>query len=221
MSGCKILCLVDYLFYNSNNCLMLFCYSFLIYLSACSELPFDIRDHKDWLVSLSHLSNPFFQIEIRTDSFVMLSNNSILSQIYSTPPIGNTIFHFNITSNVIDVFDVSMQPKATVKMLPIDEENIALRGYSNDNEYDIYGYISSNKKKTSQIFIASLDRSDVYVMNNIMQKNITLFEILERLTPGLCVLFFMGFGKLYQKHFWNQFSQMNTRTLQNRINEAM
>lgn len=72
----------------------------------------------------------------------------------------------------------------------------------------------------SEAIIRDTTNGKSSIIRVIPAKRITYTELVHRLTPAFAILFFYGFGRNFRKRFWRQFNQMNTLTLQNRMNEA-
>ena len=102
-------------------------------------------------------------------------------------------------------------------MDPLDNNTIYISGSTTDNSRYISGFVSTSNLA---ITIASMETDEIILVSSIPPEPITYWDIMGRLLPGICVLFFFGFGNIYKQRFWSQYSQMNTYTLKKRINEA-
>ncbi|OHT08017.1 hypothetical protein TRFO_23641 [Tritrichomonas foetus] len=187
-----------------------------------SLLPFDLIDlYGDWNVLITHSNGQFsdedFQFSPSIKMFIMKINGSVKITTTALRYIGK-LYHANVTDNVIELFDDQLSLVSTISASKLDNQTVFLRGVSPNEDYLVSGFMSPNHK--SIITITSTKSDDVYIIRGKPPKVITATEIIQRLLPALSILIFMGFGRVYRARFWNQYAQMNTRTLQKRINEV-
>jgi hypothetical protein len=122
----------------------------------------------------------------------------------------------NITEDQVEVSDAS-ELLAVLHSAFVDTHTVFLRGRTLDDKYILSGTLS--RRRQSILAIASTHSDDVILLRGTPPKVMAAKDIAARLAPGLGILFFMGFGRVFRSRFWKQFSHMNTRSLQNRINE--
>jgi hypothetical protein len=148
----------------------------------------------------------------------MKTNRSIRFSVKSGPPIGHRLLHFNISEDEIEVFDVNLSTVARLKCFPGDQATVFVRGLSADQTWAITGFLGP--KEQSIVTITSTESDEVIVIRGNPPPTVTTGDLIRRLLPAIAIVFFFGFGKIYQKRFWRQYRQMNTRSLQNRIRET-
>ena len=188
------------------------------------DLPFDLIDlHDDWDVLITHSSGLFsdketrFQIHPKINMYIMKANGSVEIETKATRHISR-LYHSNITNNKIELFNINKSLIATITAYRLDNQTVSLRGSSTDGNYSIFGYASPFQK--SLITVTSTKSDDVYFIRGIPPHRLTATEFISRILPSIAIVIFMGFGRIYRARFWRQYGQMNTRTLQNRINTA-
>lgn len=191
---------------------------------STSDLPFDLIDlHMDWDILFSHSSGQFsdeqtrFQFSPKITMSIYKVNGSVKIQTTALQHMAR-LYHANITGNKIELFAQDLSLIATMNAYKLDNQTVTIRGSSLDGVYTIFGYMSPFQK--SLITVTSTNSDDVYTFRGIPPHIITASEIFVRILPSIAIVFFMGFGRIYRARFWRQYSQMNTRTLQNRINKA-
>lgn len=187
-------------------------------------LPFDLHElQRDWSFSVAHQSGQFgaesdFHVIGKISSYTMLVNDSVKFKVKSGRALGDPMLHFNLTSNSVEVFAENLSLLAVMDFVAVDTDSLFVRGTTSDGKFAISGVMGL--KAPSVITLTSTQDDEVFVIRGTLPAEVTMGQIIARLVPGMSILFFMGFGRIYRKRFWLQFSQMNTRTLQNRLNEA-
>ena len=203
---------------------MFFLFIFDIFAHS-EELPFKlerlISDHWNVLISevTGQYGNSLYQFTPKPRMDTMLSNNSLRIEFelsgYSRKE--RIIFHANITDNIIELFNENLDPLVNITASYLSEDSIIVRGNSLDN-YSISGVLSP--QRPSMLILQSRFDDKVKTVRLEMRKLVTSTNIITRLLPSFFILLTLGFGRIYRKRFWAQYSLMNTRTLQRRINEA-
>jgi hypothetical protein len=89
---------------------------------------------------------------------------------------------------------------------------------SADQIYAISGLLSPSQE--SILTITATDSDEVVVIRGSPPQKITNSDLLRKLMPAIAIIFFYGFGKPFQKRFWKQYRQLNTRSLHNRMRET-
>jgi hypothetical protein len=184
---------------------------------------FDLRDLQlDWAFSATRSvgeygnESDFFSLgSVR--SATMRANNSIRFLIKGGIGIENRCLHINITDNQIEVFDEALDLVTVLDSTSIDASTVFIRGRTLDGEYIVSGTLDRHRQ--SILTISATQSDDVMMIRGSPPKAMEAKDVAARLAPAIGIIFFMGFGRMFRARFWNQFSHMNTRSLQNRINE--
>jgi hypothetical protein len=196
---------------------------FSLFLSD-SILPFPLKALQlDWSFSLTKSSGPYgepmdYSVRRLVRSSRMKSNSSVRFLIKSSKPLGNQLFHFNLTNDEIEVFDRDLSTIARMKAFWADSATVFVRGISSDQRYAISGLLSPTQH--SIVTITATDSDEVTVIRASPPQNVTAANLIQRILPAVAIVFFIGFGRPFQKRFWAQYRQMNTRSLQNRMRET-
>ena len=188
------------------------------------DLPFNLIDlHTDWDVLITHTSGLFseketqYQFNPGISMYIMKANGSVLIETKALRHISR-LYHANVSNNKIELFATNMSLIASLVASKLDNQTVSIRGTSPNGAYSIFGYMSPVEK--SLITITSTNSDDVYIIRGIPPHRLTAPEIISRILPSIAIVVFMGFGRIYRARFWRQYSQMNTRTLQNKIDQA-
>lgn len=200
------------------------CQSEIDQKTSTLDLPFDLIDlHDDWDVLITHSSGQFldketqFQIHPKINMYILKSDGSIEIETKANRHISR-LYYSNITNNKIELFDLNKTLMATMFASKLDNQTVTIRGTSTEGNYTIFGFASPFQK--SLITVTSTQSDDVYFIRGIPPHKLTPTEIITRILPSIGIVVFMGFGRIYRARFWRQYNQMNTRTLQNRIDSA-
>jgi hypothetical protein len=189
-----------------------------------SALPFVLKDLQiDWSFSVTKSSGPYgeatdYFLRGSVKSAVMKSNSSVRFRIKSRRALGHELIHFNVTDDAIDVFDGNLATIAQFKCFRADQTTVFARGMSADQIYAISGLLSASQE--SIVTITATDSDEVFVIRGSPPPKITNSDLLRKLMPAIAIIFFYGFGKPFQKRFWKQYRQLNTRSLHNRMRET-
>ena len=193
-------------------------------LAAAGTLPFHLTElETDWIFSVARQSGQFgddtdFHVRGKVQSYVMKANNSIKFAVKSGHALKDPVFHINVTGDTAEVFDTSLAPVALLKFTGADDVSAFVRGTAFDGQFAVSGIVGPNRQCV--LTVTATDSDLVLVIRATPPPRITSAQIVTKLIPSFCIVLFMGFGRVYRRRFWDQFSQMNTRTLQKRINEA-
>ena len=196
----------------------------IVALAAANPPSFSLYDlQKDWSFSVAKQSALFgdasdFHVRGNIQSYVMKANNSIKFVVKSGYALGDPVWHINVTDDTAEVFDKALNPVALLKFGYADDVSAFVRGTALDGNFSISGVVGPMRQ--SVLTITATDSDLVFVVRATPPVEITGVQIVQKLIPSFCIVLFMGFGRIYRRRFWDQFSQMNTRTLQNRIQEA-
>lgn len=120
-------------------------------------------------------------------------------------------------ANIFSVLTPHHAPDFDINYRIIDNDHLLIRGQKN-GQFSITGILSS--KEMSELTITHFNSDKVTLVRVTPEKELTKTQLLTKLMPGICILFFYGFGRRYRERFWKQFNKMNTVTLQRHINRA-
>ena len=187
-----------------------------------SDLTFNIYDLAvNWDLLITHSTGEFsdketqFQFSPTIKTFIMKSNGSVKIETTASRYISK-LYHANISNNKIEFFDSNLDKLADIHVTRQNDTFAYLKG--NSSHFNIFGFVSPLER--SMMSIVSTNSDEVYLFRGKPPHVITPSELIQRILPSVAILFFMGFGRVYRVRFWKQYNQMNTRTLQNKINQA-
>ncbi|EAY04350.1 hypothetical protein TVAG_070000 [Trichomonas vaginalis G3] len=119
--------------------------------------------------------------------------------------------------NIFSVIDNDNSTLFEIDYKEVDSHSLLIRGAKPGNS-TLTGTISYDTPSLLTFTFANTDKS--VLMRITPEKELTKLQLLTKLTPAICILFFYGFGRQYRRRFWSQFNRMNTATLQRHINQA-
>jgi hypothetical protein len=196
----------------------------LCVLSSNRSLPFSLRSLQlNWAFSVARSSGLFgapsdYFATGSVRSAVMKSNHSIRFRVSSSRPFDSALLHFNVTDDEISVFDANLSALAQLKCFWADTGAVFARGGSADGRYALSGLLGPARQ--SMLTITATDSDEVILIRASPPTKVEKGDLLRKLLPAIAIIFFVGFGRPYQKRFWRQYRQLNTRSLQNRMRET-
>lgn len=197
---------------------------FLLISLAFCDLATELHKlDENWKFSVTKSSGSYgeqddFQARGKIMAFTRKTNNSIVFHVKSGNRLGDPTYWFNITDDNVEMFDANLSLIAVMKASNADNSSLALRGSTIDGKYTIAGI--ANPRRQSIITLTTLEDDTVYVIRATAPAHMTTGQVITKIIPSFCIIFFMGFGRTYRNRFWRQYRHMNTRTLQNRIHEV-
>lgn len=200
--------------------ILLFC----LQLIACEDATaFDLKQYREMELLISYANGQYgdkkFTLHGKTDCFV-LDNNTFKCIIKSGSALGKQVYSFNIDSTSIEVLNEFSENLANLNLQYFENMTCYFNGRTIDDKHYISGQFSAIDDALLMT-ISNFDDDGVFLISGKIPEKLTTYDILMKLTPSFAIVFFFGFGKIYQKRFWKQFNQMNTMTLHKRINEAL